>query len=410
MNRMMAMKTAEWKKCAEEGKCPMKLPSIMGQPTPCSNGMAGEYPCKNVDLLAYVSTDGLGSFANGNDIWGWTDPQTQKEYAIVATSTGTSFVDISTPTQPCVLGFLKTQTSASSWRDVKVYKDHAFIVSEASNHGMQIYDLRQLRGLTCGAIRQFTNTAFYNNIGNTHNIAINEETGFAYAVGCRQKNHCNAGLHIVDIRDPVNPKFAGCFGQDGYVHDTQCVIYDGPDTRYTGNEICFCYNEDSLTIVDVTNKNNMEMISRTEYQGYQYTHQGWLLPNSAFLLMDDELDEITGPNRHTRTMLWDVRNLENPSISNSFYSTETVVDHNLYTRDNRAYLSNYCAGLRIYDTTRAFNGGLMTEVGYFDVAPDCDTTNFLGSWSSYVYFPSRTIVVNSIERGLFVLKFNDPAN
>jgi len=316
-------------------------------------------------------------------------------------------VDVTTPTQPCVLGFLKTHTFSSIWRDVKVYKNHAFIVSEATNHGMQVYDLTKLRGLTCGALRQFTATAYYGEFGNSHNIAINEETGFAYSVGTRT---CNSGLHVVDIRDPLNPKFAGCFGQDGYVHDTQCVVYRGPDTRYHDKEVCFCYNEDSLTIVDVTDKDNMHMISRTEYEGCQYTHQGWLLPNSAYLLLDDELDEITGPNQHTRTMLWDVRNLENPSIANSFYSTETVVDHNLYTRDNRAYLSNYCGGLRIYDTTQAFNGGRMTEVGFFDVAPDCDTPEFMGSWSSYVYFPSRTIVVNSIERGLFVLKFNDPQN
>ena len=29
-----------------------------------------------------------------NDIWGWTDPQTNREYAIVGMSNGTSFVEI----------------------------------------------------------------------------------------------------------------------------------------------------------------------------------------------------------------------------------------------------------------------------------------------------------------------------
>jgi len=361
MNRVMPLKEAQWHKCAEEGTCPMKLDSILDGPYPCTNGMAAGYPCKNVDLLAFLSVADLGSNANGNDVWGWTDPQTKKEYAIAATVPGTSFIDVTNPIQPCVLGFLRTHTVSSSWRDVKVYKDHAFIVSEASNHGMQVFDLTQLRGLTCAGIRTFTETAFYGEFTSAHNIAINEETGFAYSVGSRT---CNAGLHIVDIRDPVNPTFAGCFGADGYVHDTQCVIYRGPDTRHTGKEICFGYNEDTLTVIDVSDKEAMTIISRTPYQGSAYTHQGWLLPNQAYLLLDDELDEINGPNKHTRTMLWDVRDLQRPVIANSFYSSETAVDHNLYTLGNRAYLSNYCAGLRIYDTTLAATGGQLSELGF----------------------------------------------
>jgi len=372
-------------------------------------GKAGEYPCLNVDLLSYISLSGLGAGNNvdGNDIWGWTDPTTKKEFAIVGTETGTSFVDITNPTSPCVLGFLRTQTSASLWRDIKVYKNYAFIVSEARNHGMQVFNLNQLVPMTCGSIRVFTPTAHYSEFGSAHNLVINEDSGFAYSVG---STTCRGGLHAVNIQNPLQPTYAGCFGDDGYVHDAQCVNYNGPDTKYTGKEICYCYNEDSLTIVDATNKNAMTLISRVEYQGSQYTHQGWLLPNKAYLLLNDELDELENPNHHTRTMLWNVEDLENPFLKDSYYNAETVIDHNLYTKGNRAYLSNYCGGLRIYDTTAAATGGKMTEIGYFDVAPQCSTTQFLGYWSSYIYFPSGNIVVNSIERGLFVVKFNDPGN
>ncbi len=41
-----------------------------------------------------------------NDIWGWTDPQTGKEYALVGMSNGTSFVDISNPENPIFIGIL----------------------------------------------------------------------------------------------------------------------------------------------------------------------------------------------------------------------------------------------------------------------------------------------------------------
>jgi hypothetical protein len=44
---------------------------------------------------------------------------------------------------------------------------------------------------------------------------------------------------------------------------------------------------------DVTNKNASSVISRTSYEGAEYTHQGWVLNSTwqEYLLMDDEYDE-----------------------------------------------------------------------------------------------------------------------
>lgn len=75
------------------------------------------------------------------------------------------------------------------------------------------------------------------------------------------------------------------------------------------------------------------------------------------------------------------------------------------TRDNLAYQANYCAGLRILDVSDIGERDGLREVGYFDVAPDCNTPGFSGAWSNYPYFKSGTIIVSSIERGLFVLKY-----
>ena len=61
-----------------------------------------------------------------------------------------------------------------------------------------------------------------------------------------------------------------------YTHDAQCTVYKGPDPMWIGREICFGYNEDSLTITDNTDHSNIAMISRTPYNGVQYSHQGWL--------------------------------------------------------------------------------------------------------------------------------------
>ena len=54
-------------------------------------------------------------------------------------------IDITDPANPIFLGKLPTNTSSSSWRDIKTIGDFAYIVSEAGSHGMQIFDLTRLR-------------------------------------------------------------------------------------------------------------------------------------------------------------------------------------------------------------------------------------------------------------------------
>ena len=234
-------------------------------------------------------------------------------------------------------------------------------------------------------------------------MAINEETGYMYVVG--SKRTCRGGLHIVDIRNPGAPQFAGCYSDDGYTHDAECVIYRGPDERYKYHEICFNYNEDTLTIVDVDDKSNPKLISRTTYQGRQYTHQGWCTEDHQFLLLDDELDEQRGRNQHTHTYLWDIRDLENPKHHGDYYAKVKAIDHNLYVKGKLAFESNYGSGLRVLDTSE-IEAGKLTEVAFFDVHPQSEwRPGFVGAWSAYIYFKSGYIAVNSIERGLFLLKF-----
>ena len=416
MNAIMPVKAKAFEKYRAEGQLPFATEARAA--VQCNFlGSAGEYPCENIDLQAFVPLANLGPInpnREGNDIWGWTDPVTGQEIAIVGLRDGSSFVDITNPTAPVVLAFLPTQTVSSSWRDMKVYNNYAFIVSEARDHGMQIYDLTQLRQYDGSTIVSVVPTALYTQFGSSHNIVINEATGFAYSVGTKT---CNGGLHIVDISDPLNPTCAGCYATDGYVHDAQCVVYEGPDSQHTGKEICFCYNEDTLTIVDVSDKSNFVQLARVPYSGSQYTHQGWLSSDWTYVFLNDELDEVEGttggPNpANTRTLVWDVTTLANPTLLGSFYSTETVIDHNLYVNGSLIYESNYCGGLRVLEITNSQPGSLptLTQVGFFDVAPQCSTTEFLGTWSNYPYFASGNIIVNSIERGLYVLKSSGFSN
>ena len=344
--------------------------------TPCVGGFAGIYPCHNVDLLAFLPLSTIGG-GSGNDVWGWTDPLTGKEYALLGRSNGTSFVDVSDPVNPVYLGNLPTQSISSLWRDIKVHGNYAFVGSEAGAHGLQIFDLTELRAVVNPPVT-FSTTAHYAGFGTSHNVAVNESSGFLYAVG---SNTCSGGLHMVDVSSPLQPVFAGCVASDGYTHDTQCVVYEGPDTAHAGKEICFSSNEDTVTIVDVTLKHAPAQLARSGYAGSGYTHQGWLTEDHRFFLHDDEVDELNFGHR-TRTYVWDVSDLETP-VSLGFYtSSRTAIDHNLYIRGEHAYLSNYRAGLRILrldDLARVE----LTEVGYFDIYPADDAPAFNGSWSNY---------------------------
>jgi choice-of-anchor B domain-containing protein len=363
----------------------------------CEDGFAAGYPCRNVDLLAQLPLASFGAGA-ANDVWGWTDPQTGREYALLGLNTGVAFVDVSEPDAPAYLGLLPTPTFPSFWRDIKVYADHAFIVSEASGHGLQVFSLARLRGVGAPPV-VFTANARYTGFGNAHNVAIDEATGFAYAVGTRT---CAGGLHMVDVRVPLAPLFAGCYADDGYTHDAQCVVYAGPDAEHRGREICFAANEDTLSVVDVTEKAAPRLLSRSAYAGSAYTHQGWLTEDHAHFLIDDELDEQRFGHA-TRTWVWDVSDLDAPALRGAHDGESSASDHNQYVRGSHVFQANYRSGLRVLrfgDLARLE----LAEVAFFDTFPEHDLPGFAGAWSSYPFFSSGVVVVSDIGRGLFVLE------
>ena len=378
---------------------------------PCVRGKsAGMYPCDGIDMMSNVPLSELG-LSFGNDIWGWTDSATGDEYALMGGIEGTAFVDISDPKRPVVLGLLPTRSTGGGdfWRDIKVYEDHAYIVSENDGHGMQVFDLTQLRDVNERTV--FTATAVYDGFSSAHNININEDTGFGYVIGT---DTCEGGLHMVNLSDSESPQFAGCFQEHGYIHDTQCVVYSGPDAEHQGREICFSSNaevpatgfadiENRLSIVDVTDKTNPVALSRTPYENDGYSHQGWLTPDQGTFLHGDELDELFDEVDATTTRVWDVQDLDAPFVEGVYSNGTTSIDHNLYTKGNRAFASNYTSGLRVFDTSAAADGQL-SEVGFFDLYPENDNASFEGgTWSNYPYF-KKVVAVSSIDRGLFILK------
>jgi choice-of-anchor B domain-containing protein len=244
---------------------------------------------------------------------------------------------------------------------------------------------------------------------------INEDTGFAYAVGNSGGGPCGGGLHMIDVRDPRSPTFAGCYNDAsiggflgaGYTHDAQCVLYDGPDERYSGREICFHASISALGISDVTDKENPVALANADYPGVVAAHQGWLTEDKRYFFMGDELDEESGTVDNTRTLVWDVAELDDPVLVREYYADTKAIDHNMYVRGDFLYQSNLMSGLRILDISDPEN---PVEVAFFDTVPDDgDATAFGGSWSNYPFFPSGVIAVSSWNEGLFILKKREPA-
>jgi choice-of-anchor B domain-containing protein len=363
------------------------ISSMMIAQIPCSGGFAAGFPCSNFKLMGQITNAAMDA-GGGNDSWGWTDPQDGKEYALVGLTNGTAFIDISEPTDPRYLGKLPTHTDPSIWRDIKVYSNHAFVVSEASNHGMQVFDLTRLRNVTNPPVT-FTEDAHYDGFGRAHNIVINEDTGYAYAVGT---STFNGGPHFINIQDPVNPVGEGGYGLDDYSHDAQVVTYSGPDSDYTGREILVGSNENAVVIVDITDKSSPQPISSTSYGNVGYTHQGWFTEDQKYFIVGDELDEFN-VGFNTRTIVFDFTDLDNPQFDFEHFGTTPAVDHNGYVLGNRYYMANYSAGMRALDISDIENGNI-SEYGYFDTFTSNDNASFDGAWNVYPYFASGNVVIS----------------
>ncbi|MEM7317148.1 MAG: choice-of-anchor B family protein, partial [Planctomycetota bacterium] len=237
---------------------------------------------------------------------------------------------------------------------------------------------------------------------------INEDSGFAYVVG---SNEAAGGLYIIDLSNPASPTFAGSFASDGYTHDVQVVNYAGPDTVHVGQEIAFAANEDTLTIVDVTDKGppagNPVQLSRTGYANSQYTHQGWLSEDHRYYYFNDELDERNLGN-NTRTHVFDVSDLDSPVYVGFHEHNSQAIDHNLYVHDGYIFEANYESGVRILKATNP-GQAQMVESGFIDTHAG-DSAAFNGAWSVYPFFDDGKFLVSDIQNGLIIAQFDEPSS
>jgi choice-of-anchor B domain-containing protein len=261
---LKSLKLAGWDKMIQSGQMDSsqyKSRSAADPTVKCVNGVAAvgsdRFKCSNIDFYDFKNHKDLGSSTGeGSSSWGWTS-DTGREFVVIAQADGAAFAEITSAGKLVYLGRLPkyTSTSNSIWREIRGYKNYIVIGSEASRHGVQIFDWRKLLTIDPAKPVTFSNTndltGYFNGLpsGSTHNIVINEEKNYAVAVGAVPRSgSCQSGLIFIDLSNPAKPTSPGCASGDGYVHDAQCIVYRGPDTRYNGKEVCYGFNEDTLTM------------------------------------------------------------------------------------------------------------------------------------------------------------------
>jgi choice-of-anchor B domain-containing protein len=364
-----------------------------GTPLLPADGKILDFPAENVALLSWLTSEDLsGELQTANDIWGYISPA-GREYAIIGLLHGTAFVEVTDPIDPVVVGVVPGPESI--WRDIAVYRDYAYIVSEGGG-GVQVVDLGKIDR---GTVRR-RRPVVTDGLATAHNISVNQESGYAYLSG---SNLANGGLVALDLANPRRPRLEAGSWPFFYVHDALVVSYQRGANA--GREIAFAFAAESgVQIIDVTDKRNMFTITTVEYPGLAYCHSGWVSKKNRFLLVNDEADELHEVEHEgqatTRTHILDIRELERAKHVRSVTNGVSSIDHNTMVQGDRLYAANYQSGFRVSDARKVKR---LREIAYFDTYPEADDIAFAGAWGVFADFPSGIVVVSDINRGLFVL-------
>lgn len=338
-----------------------------------------------LDTVRHLNVRSGGGYSA---IWGYTAPD-GREYAILGCNgssgraAGTSIIDITNDTSPREVAFISGP--ASSWREMKTYKHYAYVVSEASNSGVQIIDLSALPD-TASLVRTFTYTSGTRNTGRNHTITITD--GFMYLNG--SANWSPGGILIFDLRgDPLVPEYVGMY-QPEYIHDSYVLR----DTIYASA----INSNGGLYIADAKDKTNVRTIGKITYTG-SGTHNTWVTKDRRYVITTDE---IGGTPKTLK--FWDIGSL--PAIPSNPVTTFTPVPgqivHNVTVRGDYAYVAWYSAGVRVVNVS---NPAQPSDAGGYDTSPS--TSGYSGIWGIYPYFPSGKIIGGDMGNGLWVFRFSD---
>ena len=313
------------------------------------------------------------------NICGYVDT-TGREYALVGVDNGMTVVDVTNPANPVPVYQVlwPVNNGNSEWKEIKVYKKHAYVVSEAGG-GVQISDLSKLPAATMPTVTYWKPIIGGQTLSSVHALHIDTTKGNIYLYG---SNVGNKGAIIGSLANPAVPVYLGRFNNT-YVHDG----YVDNDTLYA----CEIYGG-YVEVINCTNKTSPQVLA-TVQTPLQFTHNSWPSPDKKTLFTTDE-------QPYSSLTSYDISNLANITLLDTIkgLSTGSIVHNTHIRKDLFAVTSWYRDGFTIVDCSRPNN---LIRVGYYDMYPDSGN-GFNGTWGVYPFLPSGTIICSNIEDGLYV--------
>lgn len=333
----------------------------------------------HMELLSHVKIS-----EHSSSIWGYTDPK-GIEYALLGTAEGLRIYSLEDPRNPIERSFIPAINS--SWRELKTYKDHIYVVTEAHN-GMLIVDMSKApTEFNHRFIQDYANDQGDSfKIVTTHTIYADDD-GYLYLTGASPTGY---GCAILDAKsNPMQPVFISSIDSI-YFHEVH--VFD--NIMYSAELFA-----GQVAMWDIKDKKNPIRIT-DHPTAASFTHAAWVERNRKILYTTDERTQAP-------VEVWDVghpfsiRKLSEYNI----YPTEknNTIPHNVFHHGRYLYVSWYTEGVRVLDTKDPEN---LVEVGYYDTYPTPDQ-GFHGCWSVYPFFASGICIASDIENGLFVMKFDN---
>ena len=330
----------------------------------------------------------VGSWAYDNiynECWGFE--VNNREFAVIGSTAGTHFFDITDPVNSIDVGFVAGAYTGQGviHRDYHDFKGYLYAVcDEGSSSTLQIIDISNL---------PFSLSTIYDSnqlFNKAHNIFIDTATAKLYACAS------NSAMDIYSLANPINPTLIFSYTDVGHVHDT----YVRNDTAYLN-----CGNQ-GFKIVDFHYLDvpggmaPLELATFTSYPGAGYNHSGWLSDDGKIYAMQDE-------NHGSDVKILDVSDFNNISVLSVFNAgvSSQSIAHNGIIRDNKLYLSYYYDGLRVFDISNPSN---PIQTCMYDTYSQNNVGSYHGAWGVYPYLKSDNIILSDMQSGLYVLECSSP--
>ena len=306
--------------------------------------------------------------------WGYISPDGH-EYALLGCYSGTSIIDLdATPIREVAY----IPGANSEWKELKVWGQYAYAVSENSAQGLQIIDLSKLPD-SAKLVRTVT-TVGTRNVAQSHTVSVAD--GFLYLNGGSSN-----GTAILSLADPVNPTLAGYYNPV-YFHD----VYVRNDT------LIGAALGSGVYITSVANKASPVQLGRITYTG-SGTHNAWTSVDGKFIFTTDEVGSTT-----KNLKVWDISGLPTVTQGPSVTFNPTRIIHNVHGRGYFLYVAHYHAGAYVADV---HNPTAITTVGsYVTYRGGGTNASYAGAWGAYPYYPSGRFIISDTQTGLYLLRYS----